>query len=533
MAGERADRYDEIAYPSQAFAETHPDRLATLATLFGLTPPPVAHCRLLELGCGNAANLLPLAAALPTATFVGVDRARRPLAAGQAAAAELGLTNLTLVAGDVRDLPADWGRFDYIIAHGLYSWAPAEVQTAVLAVCGRHLAPEGVAYISYAAYPGWHLFGIVRDLLRYATRGETEPQARARAALALLEQLAEAPPDERSVPGRVLAFFAGVLKQRMDDLGEARVNYILHDTLAEVHQPLYLHEFVARAAEHGLHYLTDADLSITLLGDLPPALDAAVRALGATTVEQEQFLDFFRGRAFHKTLLTRQPGRLDREAMLARLPLLWVSSPAQPVAPAVGDDQLHGERFVTADGSASITLDQPLSRAAMHVLIERWPAAVAFADLLVAARRRVAAEAGPVAADAARALAGDLLRAGCVSPQLVGLHVHPPRPAPVAGARPLASPVARYEARFGNAVTNLYHESVTLDGFRHCLLGLLDGSRDRAGLLTELERLAAAGRLSLSRRGTPVTEPAAVAALLRGWLEPGLQALARAALLVE
>jgi methyltransferase-like protein len=385
-----------------------------------------------------------------------------------------------------------------------------------------------VAYVSYAAYPGWHLFGVVRDLLRYATRGETEPRARARAALALLDRLAESVPDERSVPGRVLAFFAGFLKQRMDELGEGREAYILHDTLAEVHQPLYLHEFVERAAAHGLHYLTDADLSITLLGDLPPSLRAAVRALGAGVIEQEQFLDFFRGRAFHKTLLTRQPGRLDREAMLARLTMLSVSSPARPVEAAAPDGPPRGERFVTADGAAGITFDQPLSRAAMRVLIERWPAAVAFPDLLAEARRL----AGVADADG-RALADDLLRGFCVSPRLVGLHVHPPRPATTAGPRPLASPVARYQARFGNEVTNLYHEGVTLDGFRHCLLGLLDGTRDRAALLAELERLAAAGRLSLYQRGAPVTEPAAVAALLRRWLEPSLAALARAALLVE
>jgi SAM-dependent methyltransferase/methyltransferase-like protein len=521
--------YDAIPYPSLAVTETHPDRLATLATLFGLPPPPVARCRLLELGCGDGANLLPLAAALPAATLVGIDRAARPIAAGQAAAAALGLANLTLTVCDVRALPADLGAFDYIVAHGLYAWAPADVQAAVLASCARHLAPGGVAYVSYAAYPGWHLFGVVRDLLRYYTRAIADPFERAATALALLDRLATSIPDERGAFGRLINFYAGFLKQRMDELGEARFAYILHDTLAEVHQPLYLHEFVARAAAHGLHYLTDADLSITLHGDAPPGAVAAARALGAGVIEQEQALDFFRGRAFHRTLLCHATAPVERAPAPERVYGLFVSSPARPVAATV---DLHGPaaaEFRVAGTDEPLRLDRPLSKAALLVLGEQWPRALPFDALLAAARARLGR---PAAGDGEeRLLADDLLRAYCRSARLVGLHVEPPRPAVAAGARPIASAVARREARFRAEVTNLYHQTVTLDGFRHCLLGLLDGSRDRAALLAALAELAADGRLTLTRGGAPVREPAAVAALLAELLEPSLDWLARQALL--
>ena len=33
--------YDDVPYESMPFAQTHPSRLATVATLFGLKPPPV------------------------------------------------------------------------------------------------------------------------------------------------------------------------------------------------------------------------------------------------------------------------------------------------------------------------------------------------------------------------------------------------------------------------------------------------------------------------------------------------------------
>ena len=65
--------YDAVPYESLPFPQTHPDRLATVARLFGLQPSPVPRCRVLELGCAGGGNLIPMAAALPHAQFVGVE----------------------------------------------------------------------------------------------------------------------------------------------------------------------------------------------------------------------------------------------------------------------------------------------------------------------------------------------------------------------------------------------------------------------------------------------------------------------------
>jgi SAM-dependent methyltransferase len=67
------DSYDEISHPGAAFPQTHPDRLATLARLFGGRPGPVERCRVLELGCGDGGNLVPMAYALPDSELVGLD----------------------------------------------------------------------------------------------------------------------------------------------------------------------------------------------------------------------------------------------------------------------------------------------------------------------------------------------------------------------------------------------------------------------------------------------------------------------------
>ena len=50
-----------------------------------------------------------------------------------AAAGEIGLANLEFRQADVRELTSgSLGRFDYIVAHGVYSWVPADARDALL-----------------------------------------------------------------------------------------------------------------------------------------------------------------------------------------------------------------------------------------------------------------------------------------------------------------------------------------------------------------------------------------------------------------
>jgi SAM-dependent methyltransferase len=134
--------------------QTHPDRLAAMARLFGMRPAPVTACRVLELGCGSGANLIPQAYYLPESRFTGIDMAAEPIAVARAMAGDLGLSNIDLRVADLRDLGTEVGEFDYIFAHGLYSWIPADVRDRLLAVCSERLAPQGVAFVSYNVYPG-------------------------------------------------------------------------------------------------------------------------------------------------------------------------------------------------------------------------------------------------------------------------------------------------------------------------------------------------------------------------------------------
>ena len=100
----------------------------------GVPVAPVQTARVLEVGSAVGGHLLPMAMALPGAHFTGFDLAEEQVARASAAAKELGLTNVTFVEADIREFEPDPGTFDFVIAHGIYSWVPPDVRDALLAL---------------------------------------------------------------------------------------------------------------------------------------------------------------------------------------------------------------------------------------------------------------------------------------------------------------------------------------------------------------------------------------------------------------
>lgn len=187
-----ARAYDQLPYDDRPVAETHPDRLWVVARANGLVLPEPSRLRVLELGCANAVNLIPMAFHLPEAQFLGVDIAPSQVSRANARVAELGLQNLTVVCADVMEFEPGEDTYDLIIAHGLFSWIPDAARDRVLALCRRALAPHGIAYISYNAMPAWGIRQAIGRALQEMARGassDEERLARVRSGLARLAKV--------------------------------------------------------------------------------------------------------------------------------------------------------------------------------------------------------------------------------------------------------------------------------------------------------------------------------------------------------
>ena len=96
------DAYEDVAYVGRPNPWSHPDRLAAIGTLFGLAPPDPATARVLEVGCGDGANLLPMAAQLPGARWVGCDYSALLMGRARGAARGLGLVRAAIQGRDQR-----------------------------------------------------------------------------------------------------------------------------------------------------------------------------------------------------------------------------------------------------------------------------------------------------------------------------------------------------------------------------------------------------------------------------------------------
>lgn len=478
--------YDEFPYQSVPLRQTHPDHLATVASLFGFDAPDVARARVLEIGCGSGGNLIPMAASYPESTFVGIDLSAVQIAHGASEIEALGLRNIRLQAVDVMAFDGQ-EVFDYIIAHGIYSWVPAPVQDRILALCASLLATAGIAFVSYNTLPGWRMLSTVREAMLYHSRDVEDPQARVAKARATLDFLADAVPDRDSAYGRLLQLAAEHIRQKPD-------YYVLHEYLEEANEAVYFEQFVERIAARGLRYLGDSDVRTMLPIGLAPKVEATLNRIAPGLMRREQFLDFLKSRSFRQSLLIRAGATLDRKLSAARVMTLRVAAQVQRDAAPVDLASDRPETFRFADGR-SVEASSRIVKSALAILASQWPLAIPFDRL----HQEAAAVLGGGAYDTPAER--DLLAAEILRLHLGGaaeLHRAAPPFVLALGPRPEASAIARRDAPRGAASASLRHEPIVLREVERGLLPLLDGTRTRAEIaaahwpaLPEPERLPA------------------------------------------
>ncbi len=516
-----ASSYDEVPYESRALLASHPDRLATLATLLGMQPTPVTRCRVLELGCASGGNLLSLAESLPDSEFVGIDLSPRQIDTGRRVVEHLALGNLRLETRSILDIEPSFGTFDYIIAHGVYSWVAAPVRDHLLSVCKHNLAANGVAYVSYNTYPGWHLRAPVREMMLYHVRDLADPHQRIAQARALLDFLIHAAPEHETT-------WAALLRDEKELIRPGEDYYVAHEHLEEENHPVYFHQFMEHARGHGLQYLGESG-GHTNLAAFPPDVQQVLRDTAGDLLGLEQYVDFVACRTFRCTLLVHDHVELNRTPGPGVIQGLLAVGQARPLS-ASPDIRSNAVEEFHNDKGAMVSTSAPLAKTALVTLAECWPQAVPFASLWAAAVERLGPAAPP--AERGQAQLADVLLRLYLS-GLVGLHTYVPPFTISPGDRPRASALARLQARTGAAVYNRRHRLLELSVLDRAVLAELDGSRARPALVEAVAQRVQRGELGLEQAGAPLADPAAVRAVLAAELDASLQRLGQLAVLLE
>ena len=489
-----ADTYDAVPYQSRPFAQSAPEQLATMATLFGLTPPDFRFARVLELGCSAGGNLIPLAAKYPGLTAVGVDISKVQIEQGKEVIRKAGVKNCDLRALDIGKAKSEiTGQFDYIVCHGVFSWVPETVRIAILDIIRDHLSAKGVAYVSYNVYPGWKMREVIREMMLVHAGNRQSPAERLGQAKAILEYTKNIS-TEQSTYGKMLRDEA-LQVSRSDDY------YLHHEYLEIENNPMYFRDFVGLASARKLSYLGESVLSSMTPQRLGKDINNTLQMLsGGNILATEQYMDFFTNRTFRQTVLVHeaQAASINRDLGPQSMRQFSISTSlvANPEFRAVSG-QMPLAQYKDEFGR-NLPVNGTLLLELIKVLVDAKPGAIAFSkivDKMKAAVPALAAISDLEVDEAVGSALMNLLIQNFIKLSLDEVTVKP------LSNRPQAYALARVQAELGQTwVTNLVHQPVGVSAAHRSVLTLLDGTRDHAALQVELLAQLKDGRL-MAKRG--------------------------------
>ena len=295
--------YSELGYKSMPFPYTTPATLEAYAALVGISSPNPKTARVLELGATYGGNIISQALFNPDATFVGIELSQEQVEKGNEVIANAGLTNVSLIQSDIASIGSEIGTFDYIIAHGVYSWVDDGVKDALLRLIDEHLVEDGIAYISYNTYPGWHTMDEVRQLMMFSNRDKTQFNHK-----------------EKVLHGKTIGSIVGSQILKYDNLKERNSKflgalrsvmqkdeyYVGHDHLEPNNDPVYFYQFNDHLGAHNLAYLCDADLTLSMVRSFDADIADTLDKLALNDhVAQEQYLDFMLDTTFRKSIICK------------------------------------------------------------------------------------------------------------------------------------------------------------------------------------------------------------------------------------
>jgi len=470
--------YDRIPYLGRAHQQTHIEKIATIPHMFGLDYPSIYGARVLELGCGDGTNLLNMAFMLPETTFVGVDGSSVQIERGIESLHLAKLKNIELLHSDLMAVHADLGIFDYIICHGVYSWVPEHIRKHILTLCQQLLAPQGIAYISYNALPGWRMFGMIRDMMRYHVRNIDDDSRKIEQSIAMLQFVGQHQLDPFSNYG-------SFIREQMNHLSKSTSEYLFHEYLEECNQAFYFHEFVEEITNFNLQYLGETDF--TSMNNLyyPPHTQEILNDISNNIHSLEQYMDFLRFRRFRCSLITHDSHTINREVTLdpftdAYFTLTSLHSYEYTLPSQTILENLFCNVYI--ESHQKNLGDIPLFRYCLESIFEAWPQYAHFTKICEQIERK---RQSPLN-EQERVEVAALLQTLLLRNEL-NIHLFQPQIAEEISKKPQASPIARAQIRYQHSICTQHHTMISLqDRWTRLLLPLLDGEHTIEALLHHL-----------------------------------------------
>ena len=308
---ENKNTYNELLYKSNPFTYTIPALLEAQGKLFGLTPKDSRKARILELGSSFGGNIITQALYNPEAEFVGVDLTAEQVKKGNEVIEKIGLKNIKLIEKNILDINEDFGKFDYIIVHGVFSWVPDIVKEKIIKICNENLTEEGIAYISYNTYPGWKEADKIREMMLYANKyfpevSQGDKVQRGKAFISIVAEQMKIYTDVAEKKGDFIKQIEGILN--MQDY------YVGHEQLENINDPMYLHEFVDMLRKENLQYISDVGLRLSIASVYNDSTIEKLQQLSqGDPVIKEQCLDYILDTKFRRSLICKgsQAGKLN------------------------------------------------------------------------------------------------------------------------------------------------------------------------------------------------------------------------------
>jgi methyltransferase-like protein/2-polyprenyl-3-methyl-5-hydroxy-6-metoxy-1,4-benzoquinol methylase len=488
--------YDEIIYDKLPHKQGNLRLLETIGDLYGIEPVDIHHCRVLELGTATGKTIIPQAEEFPESQFLGIDLSPAQINAGNETVRSLNLHNIELRAANIMDIDESWGQFDYIIAHGIYSWVPPMVQDKMLDVCRTNLSPHGVAMYSYNTYPGWLFSRYARDLMCFHTKRANVFDAKtaiseARASMDFAVEFTAKRND----------YFANTLAWCQEHVKKASDHYLAHEHLETFNAPCYFSEFCRRLEEKDLQCVSD--FHWVRYHDMKH--DGRLRTLvkgEPNDVVLEQYCDFLLNQTFRSSLICRR----DLTVQIREQSILNRYHFYLPVGCSIKKVESEGEQpagwqFTMPNGSKISISRSPLLDLVCEYFISNRDGFFTVNDLCQTVLPKLQGKGETKEhLDVLGTTFSRMVRAGIV--QIV---LHPPTDRTSDLRRPYARTFVRQMLkRDAPAVPNAMFEAVGVDALARKLIKQFDGRRSVTDHILDVQKDMQKGRIKVAQNGLAI-----------------------------